>query len=226
MGTKIKCLNCGDIIEGDKKGNMIWCTCGKTAIDQTPDYCRINAQDFGQIMVEENGVFKEFKLNNKPQREGKVYIFLDIDGVLNNEQYTLERCEKYNIALSLHYVPFDPDNLQNLYLLCSKLKDVGYTYEIILSSSWRLGEIPTEIVNVRLSEYGLQIKDKTPNLFGERGIEIEKYLSEHNDYVDMIILDDEDFDIKDKYPKNIIKTDYKYGFNKDSLERALKYFNL
>lgn len=38
---KIKCKLCDDIIEGDKKGTMIWCKCGACAIDETPYYCRI-----------------------------------------------------------------------------------------------------------------------------------------------------------------------------------------
>lgn len=38
---KIKCKLCETIIEGDKKGHMIRCKCGKCAIDETPWYCRI-----------------------------------------------------------------------------------------------------------------------------------------------------------------------------------------
>lgn len=38
---KIKCKLCGDIIEGDKKGHLISCSCGKCHIDETPYYVRI-----------------------------------------------------------------------------------------------------------------------------------------------------------------------------------------
>jgi hypothetical protein len=38
---KIRCKLCNTIIEGDKKGHLIWCKCGKCAIDETPYYCRI-----------------------------------------------------------------------------------------------------------------------------------------------------------------------------------------
>ena len=46
--AKIKCNNCGDILEGDKKGTYIQCSCGKCAIDETPYYYRIigNLGDF------------------------------------------------------------------------------------------------------------------------------------------------------------------------------------
>lgn len=43
---KIRCKLCNTIIEGDKRGTMIYCKCGKCAIDETPYYYRING-DFG-----------------------------------------------------------------------------------------------------------------------------------------------------------------------------------
>lgn len=41
MGHKIKCLKCGDIIEGDKKGHLITCKCEACFIDETPYYYRV-----------------------------------------------------------------------------------------------------------------------------------------------------------------------------------------
>ena len=48
---KIKCTNCGDIIEGDKRGTYITCKCGQIAIDETPYYWRIigNKGDFEEV---------------------------------------------------------------------------------------------------------------------------------------------------------------------------------
>ena len=48
---KIKCKLCGDIVEGDKKGHLIWCKCRKCAIDETPYYYRLigNAEDYEEI---------------------------------------------------------------------------------------------------------------------------------------------------------------------------------
>lgn len=39
---KIRCKLCNTIIQGDKKGHMIYCECGKCAIDETPYYYIIN----------------------------------------------------------------------------------------------------------------------------------------------------------------------------------------
>ena len=36
--TRVKCLKCNQIIEGDLRGTFISCNCGKTAVDQT-EYC-------------------------------------------------------------------------------------------------------------------------------------------------------------------------------------------
>jgi len=53
--AKIKCNHCGDILEGDKKGTYIQCSCGKCAIDETPYYWRIigNFEDFEVLEPEE-----------------------------------------------------------------------------------------------------------------------------------------------------------------------------
>jgi len=59
--AKIKCNNCGDILEGDKKGTYIQCSCGKCAIDETPYYWRIiaNREDFTFIEPSEEDIEKE-----------------------------------------------------------------------------------------------------------------------------------------------------------------------
>lgn len=41
---KIKCKKCGDILEGDKKGTFIMCSCKSCYIDETNYYCRIGGE--------------------------------------------------------------------------------------------------------------------------------------------------------------------------------------
>jgi len=46
---KIKCKKCGDVIEGDKRGTLIYCSCKTIAIDETKWYARYlykNPDDF------------------------------------------------------------------------------------------------------------------------------------------------------------------------------------
>ena len=47
--TKIKCKECGDIIQGDMKGTLIWCKCGNCFIDETEHYARVCAKDLNTI---------------------------------------------------------------------------------------------------------------------------------------------------------------------------------
>lgn len=66
--TKIKCLKCGDIIEGDKKGTYIECKCKTIAIDETPYYYRIigDLENFEVIEpIETKKMFEEEKQNEK-----------------------------------------------------------------------------------------------------------------------------------------------------------------
>lgn len=51
---KIKCKNCNEVIEGDKKGTYISCKCGKVAIDETKHYVRVigNFEDYEEIKDE------------------------------------------------------------------------------------------------------------------------------------------------------------------------------
>ena len=147
------------------------------------------------------------------------YIFLDIDGVLNNSTYTISRYNIHHKPMSMDYTPFDPECLNNLFILFYYLKNNNFEPRVVLSSSWRLNDISIEIVKSRLAEYGVQIYDKTKQL-DTRGQEIQDYLSDRN-FKDFIIIDDEDFDIKDLYPSNLIKTDDKCGFSKEKLYDAL-----
>lgn len=39
--TTIKCKKCGDVIDGELKGRLIWCSCESCAIDETEYYSRI-----------------------------------------------------------------------------------------------------------------------------------------------------------------------------------------
>ena len=48
---QVKCKKCGNIIQGDKKGTLIYCNCKSVAVDETPYYYRIigNSEDFEEI---------------------------------------------------------------------------------------------------------------------------------------------------------------------------------
>ena len=53
--------------------------------------------------------------------------------------------------------PFDPKCLNNFNEIKSRITKQNYNVKIVLSSTWRLNIVDTEIVNSRLAEYGMRI---------------------------------------------------------------------
>ncbi len=146
-----------------------------------------------------------------------MYIFLDIDGVLNKSSqwkrmYSLdEECIKY---------------------FCSFAKQVNG--QIILTSSWRSGFVGTlseentpqiKALEKMLQIHGVKISDKTPILPGrKRDKEIERflYLKESDDVtVDYIIIDDDRNEFGVVCKKNYF-TDSTQGFCKLDVKQCLK----
>lgn len=159
------------------------------------------------------------------------YIFLDIDGVLNDEVY-IEKCYDMNggYPMSMNFAPFDPKALFNLMNLVQKIRLVSDGEpRIVLSSTWRLNEIDTEIVKARIAEYGLRLFDKTPHIHSERGLEIKSFLSEQdldeNDYK-FVILDDDKFDIETIYADNLVYVNRIYGLSVSDVNKALKILGI
>ena len=50
------------------------------------------------------------------------YIFLDIDGVLNDETYIIECYKKHNKPMHMNHVPFNPKSLNVLMELCQSIE--------------------------------------------------------------------------------------------------------
>ena len=152
------------------------------------------------------------------------YIFLDIDGVLDNENYWWKCFNKHHVKgiMSCDYWPLDPKCLFNLMKLYQYIQKQKYKPKIILTSTWRLSKTSTEIVKCRLAEYGMVLYSSTPNINGVRGEEIVSWLSNNNLYTNtFIVIDDEIKDILQYIKKDkIIQTTFKKGFNKKCLNLA------
>lgn len=148
----------------------------------------------------------------------KFYIFLDIDGVLNNMDYFYKCFKKHKVKgiMSMNCFPFDPDCLNNLMILRQKLNNNSYKVKIILSSTWRMNNVDTAIVNSRLAEYGMRIEDKT--IFnGDRTEEILDYVEKHF-CVNYLVLDDDKCNI---HTNHFIHTNERTGFDNKKLQEAL-----
>ena len=152
---------------------------------------------------------------DETKKEKLFYIFLDIDGVLNNMEYWNECFERHQVKgiMSMNCFPFDPKCLSNLMKLNQELQKQNYDVKIVLSSTWRLNQIDIGIVNSRLAEYGMRIFATTISLnSGKRGLEIKDFLEDeqYGKADNYLILDDEIKDIAETLGHKRIETTQKY----------------
>ena len=131
-------------------------------------------------------------------------IFLDVDGVLNDQDLIFEKFKTKEIEIS-------KDKL----LLLKKIITSNDDTKVVLSSSWRIGLLRKDGKIVAdttyhkeflelLKEYSIQIYDITPSMMS-RPEEIKYYL-DNNDIESYVILDDEDLN-----DENQVKTDFFNG---------------
>lgn len=143
-------------------------------------------------------------------------IFLDIDGVLNYQDYFLNNLDNRSIKIDKN----------KLILLKQLVTDTNS--DIILTSSWRRLEKDYRQLEELLNKYELRIKDQTKYLSGHRGEEIKEYLSSHKEITHFVILDDEIFkDFDDYLLAHLVKTSfYEFGLEQKHIETSknlLKY---
>lgn len=156
------------------------------------------------------------------------YIFLDIDGVLNNMNYWKECFSRHKVKgiMSMNCFPFDPKCLNNLMKLNQELEKQNYNVKIVLSSTWRLSNLDIGIVNSRLAEYGMRIFATTISLSSRnRGLEIKDFLEDeqYGKADNFLILDDEVKDIAEQFEEiHIIHTDFNMGFDNEKLQEAIR----
>ena len=125
------------------------------------------------------------------------YIFIDIDGVLNNA---------HTKGIKQGFCWLDDDNIAvfALFLKCCHTKYGEANVKIILSSSWRSNCFPgksdcmSSFLQERLEKENIKIDDETEFLDDwSRGTEIAEYLLRHRDSVEhFVVIDDvlwEDF---------------------------------
>ena len=141
------------------------------------------------------------------------FIFLDVDGVLNNKKRLKKFYNKYHMAASCWLMPFDRHNLRALNLLYKYCKKHYNTF-IVLSSTWRLGQEDRAVVASRLYEYGMPLTADIQKFCLDRGRLIRNYLSDQEYIYDRsFILDDDSFDIVDYLTRKdiFIQPDRKNG---------------
>lgn len=148
-------------------------------------------------------------------------IFLDIDGVLNNQNHIEKLVELLGME-QFHQLNKDLGELPFDYRSCKWLQKLikETDAEIILSSTWRIS--PDLIKGIeKFAE--IKIKDITPRLpLGTiRGEEIQQYLYNHKEIINYVIIDD-DKDMLKSQLKHFVNTDALNGFKKAQYLKAKK----
>ena len=145
-----------------------------------------------------------------------VYIFLDIDGVLNSRYYfQVEKTGSYTDMKD----EISPWNVSILKLFTDKFPN----HKIILSSSWREKNYLRNIIDEVLHEYGLKLSGRTPQLPYEenatRGNEILYYMKEHGINKRQIVIFDDESDMGELKDR-LIKTRFDDGLTFADIRKA------
>ncbi len=131
-------------------------------------------------------------------------IFLDVDGVLNSDEY-FDKIKNLNIDGIQSEI-----DVEKIKMLNMAINETGA--KIVLTSSWRYTRNAQELKKL-LSEYGIPT-DSTPFIQNKRGLEIKQYLLENPDVENFIIVDDELFDsYDDELIKKLVKISNGNGHN-------------
>lgn len=152
-------------------------------------------------------------------------IFLDVDGVLNSEEYIVKEHDRlgHEIYVKTYLqqggIPFDPKCLKFLKYIIDKTNAL-----ICVSSTWRLSKDKRERLNLILGSYADRIIGYIPYFGFEkaRGFEIEQFLNNLKEIkcpLENYIIIDDDNDMKEEQMEHLILTNYKTGL---TIEDAIK----
>ena len=152
------------------------------------------------------------------------YIFLDVDGVLNNEN-TKESTPSGYVGVSMELVR----NLSKI------VKSTGA--KIILTSDWKKGwsellfccDDDVSYLLEKLRKCGLRIHNRTYDekledyFYTDRGAGIRNFLDSCEDVEGYVIIDDHIFSDFDKEQKlHFVHTDSKKGLTEDDVKKAME----
>ena len=138
------------------------------------------------------------------------FLFLDIDGVLNNTNYHESKSE-FPYPLSA----FCKENVEAFNKLMNEIPDI----KIIISSSWRTD---SNLQNI-FDKIGLNAKifGITPFLSDDRSIEIKEYLKDKTNY-SYCIIDDINYFDNDEQRDKFVLINERIGFTNSDIDRVKK----
>jgi hypothetical protein len=161
-------------------------------------------------------------------------IFLDIDGVLNNEIFPnafWAICKQVDLkreqAKSLHKVVMR-DEYGNLFCPTA-VKQLRWIVactgaKIVISSTWRSAGLNEMQTMWQMRDLPGEVIGVTPFLNTPRGEEIAEWLREND--VDSYVIIDDDYDMLPEQVDSFIKTNPTYGITFKDAERAVQILGI
>lgn len=162
-------------------------------------------------------------------------IFLDVDGVLNNEKNTIFM---YRILGKKRYLKkinedFDIFDMRSVRYMAKLIDYFEGDIKLVISSTWRTNKDAVnkiiEKISIFMKSYNVPVDVTEVDKNRIRGLEIQHYL-ENNNLLDSeyVIIDDDTADIiGDKYNgmdfnPHFVWCNNKYGFQRKEYKKALK----
>lgn len=150
----------------------------------------------------------------------KPIIFLDFDGVV--ETIYWEKDKDGSWSWNVHkFGREELNNKQAIGWLNELYRKVPY--DIVVSSTWRIGmsveELQTLITNSGFNKE-IKVLDKTPILYQQRGVEIQRWIDD-NDFKGKFIIIDDDSDMCHLLPL-LVRCDCQLGFTIYDYNKALR----
>lgn len=144
-------------------------------------------------------------------------LFLDVDGVLNSEEFFKRRFKE------------DDDDCRQdiddvlLKRICATIKEAGC--RVVISSAWRTGEPHKSTITNALKEFGVDVFGYTQYNLGivPRGEEIRIWNEEHFKNENYVILDDNSDFLEDQMDR-FVQTDHKIGLTESDCQKILEIF--
>lgn len=150
----------------------------------------------------------------------KPIIFLDFDGVV--ETIYWDKDEKGVYCYNVHKHNHEELNNKQAIGWLNELY-ARVPYDVVITSTWRMGMSVAKLQHLLIiSGFNPDIKviGKTPVLFQDRGMEIQKWMDENN-YKGQFIIVDDDADMNHLLPQ-LIQCDTYVGFSLHDFQKALQ----
>lgn len=143
-------------------------------------------------------------------------IFLDVDGVLNNADWSVRMMKEEGINT------YSEDLLYEKSLRCLAQIVKATDAKIVVSSTWRFDRTAMSHLQEQLEAHGMEIYDVTPHI-GIRGQDIDIWLMDHDDVDGFVILDDD----TDMEPNagHLVQTTWEHGLCSEHIDLAINVIN-